>query len=338
MLMIGVVGMASAAAVPANPFGASSERKEVLYSHWSCLASRAVIKFFSPSERLQALPDHARGTGHPLKGQASFPFPILPPKPQASGACPKCDEIYAEMWELRMRLGDWISPDFGDSGDVRAAEPVFNLMQNDMEMMCQKQNQNQYADYQWCARVYSGCYVATGNSTRLSPGQAVTCERVPFRHFAHAITAYALNGSDMHIEITGSAPNPYYPGRSVTLEVMVPNSWFVQRALDLHSAINALPTDAWHALKLGDNATGPAAPPYPSISEVFATLLTSKATEYIQDTAASWPWVPPPPPPPPTPPPCPGGSLQECMNLCPKTPMEDYKACVKACLDVCHTA
>ena len=122
------------------------------------------------------------------------------------------------------------------------------------------------------------------------------------------------------------------------LEVMVPNSWFVQRALDLHSAINALPTDAWHALKLGDNATGPAATPYPSIFEVFATLLTSKAREYIQDTAASWPWAPPPPPPPPTPPPCPGGSLQECMNLCPKNPMEAYKACVKACFDVCHTA
>jgi hypothetical protein len=51
---------------------------------------------------------------------------------------------------------------------------------------------------------------------------------------------------------------------------------------------------------------------------------------------ASWPWTPPPPPPPPTPPPCPGGSLQECMKLCPKTPVEAYKTCVKACFDVCH--
>jgi hypothetical protein len=113
---------------------------------------------------------------------------------------------------------------------------------------------------------------------------------VPFRHLANAITTYALNGSDMHIEITGSAPNPYKPpippfppsppDRPVTLEVRVPNSWFVQTALDLHHAINALPTDAWHVPQLGDNATGPASPPYPSISEVFDTLLTIKARKY----------------------------------------------------------
>jgi hypothetical protein len=248
-----------------------------------------------------------------------------------------------------MSLAEFVA--VGNCPDPRYCSEVLSRMQSDMASMCyqQNQNQNQYADYQWCATVYSGCYVATGNSTRLSPGQAVTCERVPFRHLAHAITAYALNGSDMHIEITGSAPNPNPPfspfppsppppDRPVTLEVRVPNSWFVQTALDLHHAINALPTDAWHALKLGDNATGPASPPYPSISEVFDTLLTIKARKYIEETAASWPWAPPPPPPPPTPPPCPGGSLQECMNLCPKNPMETYKACVKACLDVCHTA
>ena len=42
MLLLGVVGIASAAAVPVNPFGASSERKEVtvLCSHCSCRASR----------------------------------------------------------------------------------------------------------------------------------------------------------------------------------------------------------------------------------------------------------------------------------------------------------
>ena len=40
MLLLGVVCIASAAAVPANLFGASSERKEVLCSHCSCMASR----------------------------------------------------------------------------------------------------------------------------------------------------------------------------------------------------------------------------------------------------------------------------------------------------------
>ena len=94
---------------------------------------------------------------------------------------------------------------------------VLSLMQNDMQGRCYQQNQNNYM----CQTDYSGCNVTTGNSTRLSPGQAVTCESVPFRHLAHAITAYALNGSDMHIEIKGSAPDPYDPDRPVTLEVCV---------------------------------------------------------------------------------------------------------------------
>ena len=32
----------------------------------------------------------------------------------------------------------------------------------------------------------------------------------------------------------------------------------------------------------------------------------------------------------------PGGSLQACMKMCPKETVEDYKTCVKECLDVCH--
>jgi len=301
----------------------------------------AVQKYCLPSELLQALPDHASSAAGLLGGQASFPSPIQPPKPQGGGqasfdvvdpnlflpppkprgvACPKCDEIYAEIWELKMR---WL--DF--SGESNS---VLYVMQTDMYRMCAQQTG--YPDL--CEPRYVGCYVVSGNSTRYSPeGQAVTCDRMPFRHFAHVITSYAINGSDMHIEITGNASRA-----RLKLEISVPNSWLVQTALLLHQAINALPANAWHALKLGDNASEPAAPPYPSSSEVFATLLTNKTSEYIQETAASWPYSPPPPPPPPTPPPCPGGSLQECMNLCPKTPIEAYKACVKACLDVCHTA
>jgi hypothetical protein len=90
-------------------------------------------------------------------------------------------------------------------------------MLSDMESMCYEQNGGVYL----CAKEYLGCYVATCIITPISPGQAVTCERVPFRHLAHAITAYALNGSDMHIEIKGSAPDPYDPDRPVTLEVCV---------------------------------------------------------------------------------------------------------------------
>lgn len=241
---------------------------------------------------------------------------IVPPKPRGV-ACPKCDEIYAEIWELKLRWSDSV-------GDGRR---IFVWMQDQMYWMCARGD--------LCVQANVGCYVVSGNSTRYSQeGQAVTCERMPFRHLAHVITSYAINGSDMHIEITGLPPGYGL----LNLEISVPNSWFVQTALLLHQAINALPANAWHALKLGDNASEPAAPPYPSIFEVFATLLTNKTNEYIQETAASWPYSPPPPPPPPTPPPCPGGSLKECMNLCPKTPIEAYKACVKACFDVCHTA
>ena len=120
---------------------------------------------------------------------------------QGSGVCPKCDEIYAEMWELRMRLVDW----------VRGWGPLSHAEGHARQVLSAKPKQTDY----------SGCNVTTGNSTRLSPGQAVTCESVPFRHLAHAITAYALNGSDMHIEIKGSAPDPYDPDRPVTLEVCV---------------------------------------------------------------------------------------------------------------------
>ncbi len=254
------------------------------------------------------------------------PYLILPPKPRGI-ACPKCDEIYAEIWELKLR---WLDFAAGEQN------PVLLFMEQGMYQMCvQQNNYNRGSNLDLCQQANVGCYVVSGNSTRYSPeGQAVRCERMPFRHFAHVITSYAINGSDMHIEITGLPPGYGL----VNLEISVPNSWLVKTALLLHQAINALPANAWHALKLGDNASEQAAPPYPSISEVFATLLTNKTSEYIQETAASWPYSLPPPPPPPTPPPCPGGSLQECMNLCPKTPIDAYKACVKACFDVCHTA
>jgi hypothetical protein len=121
--------------------------------------------------------------------------------------------------------------------------------------------------------------------------------------------------------------------------IEVPNSWFVQTAVGMQWAINALPMDLWKALKLGDTMPGPegtqvpSAPPYPSITEAFSILMANKTLRYMEASMESWPWVPPEPPPPPTPPPCPGGSLQECMKLCPKT--EAYKTCVTECLDVC---
>ena len=131
-------------------------------------------------------------------------------------------------------------------------------------------------------------------------------------------------------------------GHAECIPALIRNSWFVQTVFGIQWAINALPMDLWQALKLGDTMPGPegtqvpSAPPYPSITEAFSILMANKTLRYIEASMESWPWVPPPPPPPPAPPPCPGGSLQECMKLCPKTPVEAYKACVKACFDVCH--
>ena len=272
---------------------------------------------------------------------ASFPSPILPPFPQNSVACGSaCDDIYAEMWELKIRM-DVLWYPYGC-----VSRPLFSRMMDEMysmashqfpglAMMCAQTNDNQNCNV--------GCYVATGNSTRFSPErQAVTCEKVPFRHLAHVITSYALNGSDMYTEIKGVPPaiDSFFGGGmgpqvlgDMEQKIFVPNSWFVQTALSLHHAINALPAIAWHALKLNESTTGPAAPPDPPISEVFAKLLTDNTRKYIMATAASWQWAPPP-----TPLPCPGGSLQECMNLCSQTPADVFKACLQTCLDVCHTS
>ena len=249
-----------------------------------------------------------------------------------------------------MRWGDfwyYYGPQYVGNG-----MEILSVMQDQMVSFCSppydpyNQHQCQYQEnvFSCCSSGYLGCYIATGNSTQV--GQAATCERTAFRQIAHTITAYALNGSNMHIVIPVLKIGPSaHDLRPQDLTITVPNSWFVQMTVMLHNAINALPPDVWHALKLGDTMPAPGnpsehvptVPPYPSIEQVFRTLLVNKTASYLQATASSWPWVPPPPPPPPTPPPCPGGSLQECMNLCPKVPVEDYKTCVKSCFDVCHS-
>jgi hypothetical protein len=225
---------------------------------------------------------------------------------------------------------------------INSPSQVLAVIQQEQTQICvQKYQMSGDGLYQFCYSNYIGCYVATANNTQLQDvpgggGGGVTCDKVPFREFVHTIAAYALNGSNMNVEIS------LQPLRPERLRIELPNSWFIRTAVRIQWAINALPVDLWQALKLGDTMPGPEgrqmplAPPYPSITEAFSTVMANKTMEYIEATMASWPWVPPPPPPPPTPPPCPGGSLQECMKLCPKTPVEAYKTCVKACLDVCH--
>jgi hypothetical protein len=142
----------------------------------------------------------------------------------------------------------------------------------------------------WTDRCYSnnfGCYVATANSAPQfrQKGGAATCDKVPFREFVHTIAAYALNGSNMNVEIS------LQPLRPDTLRIELPNSWFIRTAGRIQWAINALPFDLWQ----GDTMPGPEgrqvplAPPYPSITEAFSTVMSNKTMEYIEATMASWP-------------------------------------------------
>ena len=137
-------------------------------------------------------------------------------------------------------------------------------MQLDIQSICAEQNQNQYYS-NYCTSNLIGCYVATANSTQFSQnGSAATCEKMPFREIAHTITSYALNGSNMHVEFSFSRqpPFPYNPPSvEVTLRIELPNSWFVQTAVALQYAINALPADLWQTLKLGDTMPGPEGTP-----------------------------------------------------------------------------
>jgi hypothetical protein len=311
-------------------------------------------------------PAHTLSLSHSLWTHVSFgSFPLiaLPQKPGV--ACPKCDGIHVEMWEMQKSWESlWPSWQYEAKHDLDEdkGQGTFLLarMQLDMRSICTEQNG-------WTALCDSnnvGCYVATATSAPqfYQKGGAATCDKVPFRDIVHTITAYALNGSNMSVEFSWNQALDQTGVRSISslemvnsgkpadsgehqterperLRIEVPNSWFVRTVFGIQWAINALPMDLWQALKLGDTMPGPegtqvpSAPPYPSITEAFSILMANKTLRYIEASMESWPWVPPPPPPPPAPPPCPGGSLQECMNLCPKT--EAYKTCVTECLDVC---
>ena len=168
--------------------------------------------------------------------------------------------------------------------------------------------------------------VAAGNGTcvieheRTCKPSLVSCENVPFRDVAHAITAYALNQSDMYLQIR----DPWNPKGQI--EYVVPNAWFREAAVEMSFLINALPASAWKAFKLG-NTTGPC----PSFNDAFDALIADTTTLFIRETSESWPWAPPPPP---TPPPCPGGSLQvyirgKRMSSC------VFHLCLSSCCALC---
>lgn len=174
-----------------------------------------------------------------------------------------------------------------------------------------------------------GCMVAAGNGTcviqleRSCHPSLVSCENVPFRDVAHAITAYALNQSDMYLQIR----DPWNPKGQI--EYVVPNAWFREAAVEMSLLINALPGSAWKAFKLNNTAGW-----CPSFTETFDALIGDTTTLFIRETSESWPWAPPPPPPPPTPPPCPGGSLQVCihgkrMSSC------AFHLCLSSCCTLC---
>lgn len=257
--------------------------------------------------------------------------PVLTPS-RGSSDCPKCDAIYAEWLELWRQQRLLISTDGNPNNPNNPYTGyISQTLTNELRDYCW-----QGGNGEWCP--YLGCYISKGNATTVdtdrSPAdaRAAMCDRVPFRELAHTITAYALNGSNMSLEIF-IPPDPNGNRRSPETFI-VPNSWFVQTAFELNRVINSLPSDVRQAVKLAEEDVEP----FPSIGEVFAVKMRDATFAYIRNTSASWPWTPPPPPPPPTPPPCPGGNLQACMGMCPKEPITEYKKCVQNCFDVCHGA
>jgi hypothetical protein len=205
-------------------------------------------------------------------------------------------------------------------------------MQLGLQSICYEQQDVRWRDpwrsLAFCNPNNIGCYVATANSApEFSWNTDQLYPDLGRSGYSPSETKIADQAAEPDVK---SVDRPRLPERVIErLRIEVPNSRFVQTVVGMQWAINALPMDLWQALKLGDTMSGPegtqvpSAPPYPSITEAFSILMANKTA-----SMESWPWVPPPPPPPPTPPPCPGGSLQECMKLCPKT--EAYKSTSRA--------
>jgi Ca2+-binding EF-hand superfamily protein len=74
-------------------------------------------------------------------------------------------------------------------------------------------------------------------------------------------------------------------GIPVPIIVSVPNSWFIQTAVELNMAINDLPAYVQNELKL----TSDSSPPYPSIIQVFDELNVKKSVDFIRATTCRWP-------------------------------------------------
>jgi len=283
---------------------------------------QGALSFGKPGAQVLFSGGIGRGSrnGETVQARAAPISPMLPtPTPSTTSDCPHCEAIYDNLSELLRQQGLLV---------VERDAYVSEVLTGELIQMCQQISRDPYGTCQ-----FIGCYITQGNATTVDPRQPDTrgarCDQVPFCKLAHIITAYALNGSDMRLNVRNAASPPL---TSIAWEV--PNSWFIQTALNLNHVIDGLPSEVRQALKLAQEE----AEPFPSIREVFDRKIENATLAYIRVTSASWPWTPPPPPPPPTPPPCPGGSLKACMGLCPNEPISEYKKCVQQCFDVCHGA
>jgi Ca2+-binding EF-hand superfamily protein len=106
-------------------------------------------------------------------------------------------------------------------------------------------------------------------------------------------------------------------GIPVPIIVSVPNSWFIQTAVELNMAINDLPAYVQNELKL----TSDSSPPYPSIIQVFDELNAKKSVDFIRATTCRWPLQPVP------------GSEQDPIAGLPAPPPSSVSAILSAAAD-----
>ena len=213
--------------------------------------------------------------------------------PSSELGCPLSDASYTELKELQLHRALFLDPGALLNRIERALCEVCHRKENNpVATVCQEYICSGKTG--WDPK-RANCYFATGN------WDSTTCANVPFRYLAHSISAYALNGSKLDFTFECIHKTCWPVGinntersndgiQTVSIIVSVPNSWFIQTAVELNIAIIALPALVQKELKL----TSDASQPYPSITQVFEDSAKLMKMDFIRATTCRWPLQPVP--------------------------------------------
>jgi Ca2+-binding EF-hand superfamily protein len=245
---------------------------------------------------------------------------LIDSAPSSEFGCPLSDATYTDIKELQLHRAIFVDPGALLNRIERALCEVCHRKENNpVATVCQEYICSGKTG--WDPK-RANCYLATGN---WDPN---TCANVPFRYLAHSISAYALNGSVLDFTFECIHKTCWPVGindtersndgiQTVAIIVSVPNSWFIQTAVELNMAINDLPAYVQNELKL----TSDSSPPYPSIIQVFDELNVKKSVDFIRATTCRWPLQPVP------------GSEQDPIAGLPAPPPSSVSAILSAAAD-----